>query len=76
MAKINLFCAVFLMLSIYFILRTEWNHAKDLNRQPAINGALESVPGDGMVTARIQVLLTQSLKHLLFHISSAVILLI
>lgn len=36
-------------------LNPEWNHAKDLNRQPAINGALESVPGDGMVTARIQV---------------------
>ncbi|KAF0030090.1 hypothetical protein F2P81_016821 [Scophthalmus maximus] len=35
-------------------LNPEWNHAKDLNRQPAINGALESVPGDGMVTARIQ----------------------
>ncbi|KAG7455593.1 splicing factor, arginine/serine-rich 15-like isoform X1 [Solea senegalensis] len=36
-------------------LNPEWNVAKDINRQTAVNGALESVPADGMVTAHIQV---------------------
>ncbi|XP_039634059.1 SR-related and CTD-associated factor 4-like isoform X2 [Perca fluviatilis] len=36
-------------------LNPEWNHGKDLNKQAAVNGALESVPADGTVTAHIQV---------------------
>ncbi|XP_034721514.1 SR-related and CTD-associated factor 4-like isoform X2 [Etheostoma cragini] len=40
-------------------LNPEWNHSKDLNKQAAVNGALESVPADGTVTAHIQVPLVQ-----------------
>ncbi|XP_039987318.1 SR-related and CTD-associated factor 4-like isoform X2 [Xiphias gladius] len=36
-------------------LNPEWNNAMDLNKQAAVNGALESVPADGTVTAHIQV---------------------
>ncbi|XP_019944168.1 SR-related and CTD-associated factor 4-like isoform X2 [Paralichthys olivaceus] len=35
-------------------LNPEWTNAKDLNKPVAVNGALESVPADGMVTAHIQ----------------------
>lgn len=35
-------------------LNPEWNNGKDLIKQAAVNGALESVPADGTVTARIQ----------------------
>ncbi|XP_032363247.1 SR-related and CTD-associated factor 4 isoform X3 [Etheostoma spectabile] len=40
-------------------LNPEWNHGKDLNKQAAVNGALESVPADGTSTAHIQVPLVQ-----------------
>lgn len=43
-------------------LNPEWTGAKDLNTPVAVNGALESVPADGMVTAHIQVLLILSLN--------------
>ncbi|XP_059187251.1 SR-related and CTD-associated factor 4-like [Centropristis striata] len=36
-------------------LNPEWNNGKDLNKQAAVNGALESVPADGTITAHIQV---------------------
>ncbi|XP_051255420.1 SR-related and CTD-associated factor 4 isoform X2 [Dicentrarchus labrax] len=36
-------------------LNPEWNNAKDLNKLAAVNGALESVPADGTITAHIQV---------------------
>nr|XP_020468805.1 splicing factor, arginine/serine-rich 15-like [Monopterus albus] len=36
-------------------LNPEWNNAKDLNKQAALNGVLESVPAEGTVTAHIQV---------------------
>ncbi|XP_042342214.1 SR-related and CTD-associated factor 4-like isoform X2 [Plectropomus leopardus] len=36
-------------------LNPEWNHGKDINKQAAVNGALQSVPADGTVTAHIQV---------------------
>ncbi|KAM7399031.1 hypothetical protein PAMP_018325 [Pampus punctatissimus] len=36
-------------------LNPEWNNAKELNKQAAVNGALESVPADGIITAHIQV---------------------
>ncbi|XP_053279094.1 SR-related and CTD-associated factor 4 [Pleuronectes platessa] len=35
-------------------LNPEWTNAKDLSKPAAVNGALESVPADGMVTAHIQ----------------------
>ncbi|XP_060929454.1 SR-related and CTD-associated factor 4-like isoform X2 [Limanda limanda] len=35
-------------------LNPEWTNAKDLSLLAAVNGALESVPADGMVTAHIQ----------------------
>nr|XP_046245606.1 SR-related and CTD-associated factor 4-like isoform X2 [Scatophagus argus] len=37
-------------------LNPEWIKAKDLNVLPVVNGALESVPGDGTITAHSQVL--------------------
>ncbi|XP_049889605.1 SR-related and CTD-associated factor 4-like isoform X1 [Epinephelus moara] len=40
-------------------LNPEWNHGKDLKKQAAVNGALESVPADGTVTAHIQVPVVQ-----------------
>ncbi|XP_040903032.1 SR-related and CTD-associated factor 4-like [Toxotes jaculatrix] len=40
-------------------LNPEWNHAKDLNKKAVVNGALESVPADGTVTAHIQVPVVQ-----------------
>ncbi|XP_034405159.1 SR-related and CTD-associated factor 4-like isoform X2 [Cyclopterus lumpus] len=36
-------------------LNPEWNNGKDLSKQPSVNGALESVPAEGTVTAHIQV---------------------
>ncbi|XP_026148618.1 SR-related and CTD-associated factor 4-like [Mastacembelus armatus] len=36
-------------------LNPEWNNAKDLNKQAAVNGVLESLPADGTITAHIQV---------------------
>ncbi|XP_042269320.1 SR-related and CTD-associated factor 4-like [Thunnus maccoyii] len=36
-------------------LNPEWNTAKDFNKQAAVNGALESLPADGNITAHIQV---------------------
>lgn len=36
-------------------LNPEWNNGKDFNKRAAVNGALESVPADGTVTAHIQV---------------------
>lgn len=62
MGKIHLLDAAFLILSLHFPLLTEWNNAMDLNKQAAVNGALESVPADGTVTAHIQVMLIQSLN--------------
>ncbi|KAF7665316.1 hypothetical protein LDENG_00147840 [Lucifuga dentata] len=35
-------------------LNPEWKDAKDLNKSAGVNGALESVPADGSVTAHIQ----------------------
>ncbi|GAA6232728.1 splicing factor, arginine/serine-rich 15-like isoform X1 [Lates japonicus] len=40
-------------------LNPEWNNAKDFSKQTAVNGALESVPADGTVTAHIQMPLVQ-----------------
>lgn len=37
----------------------------DLNKQAALNGALERVPAEGTATALIQVMLTQSLNTFL-----------
>ncbi|XP_056296506.1 SR-related and CTD-associated factor 4-like isoform X2 [Pseudoliparis swirei] len=36
-------------------LNPEWNNGKDLSKQASVNGALESVPAEGTVTAHIQV---------------------
>ncbi|XP_054452115.1 SR-related and CTD-associated factor 4-like isoform X2 [Anoplopoma fimbria] len=36
-------------------LNPEWNKGKDLSKQASVNGAPESVPADGTVTAHIQV---------------------
>ncbi|KAM8769352.1 SR-related and CTD-associated factor 4-like [Acanthopagrus schlegelii] len=36
-------------------LNPEWNHAMDLNKLPAVNGAHENVPADGAIAAHIQV---------------------
>uniref|UniRef100_UPI0037E6F831 SR-related and CTD-associated factor 4-like n=1 Tax=Semicossyphus pulcher TaxID=241346 RepID=UPI0037E6F831 len=36
-------------------LNPDWNNAKDLHNPAAVNGALESVPADGTITAHIQV---------------------
>nr|XP_020501950.1 LOW QUALITY PROTEIN: splicing factor, arginine/serine-rich 15-like [Labrus bergylta] len=36
-------------------LNPDWNKAKDLNKAPAVNGASESVPVDGTITAHVQV---------------------
>lgn len=63
------------MLSLYFHLCTEWNNAKDPNKQAAVNGALECVPADGAITAHIQVMLIQSLNTF-YDIRSALILLV
>ncbi|KAA8593998.1 hypothetical protein FQN60_004832 [Etheostoma spectabile] len=49
-------------------LNPEWNHGKDLNKQAAVNGALESVPADGTSTAHIQVMLMQSLNTFLLKL--------
>ncbi|XP_029301921.1 splicing factor, arginine/serine-rich 15-like [Cottoperca gobio] len=35
-------------------LNTEWDNGKDFNKKAAVNGALESVPADGAITAHIQ----------------------
>lgn len=64
------------MLPLYFLLCSEWNTAKDFNKQAAVNGALESLPADGNITAHIQVMLIQSLNTVLSNIASAVILLV
>ncbi|XP_070762265.1 SR-related and CTD-associated factor 4-like [Enoplosus armatus] len=40
-------------------LNPEWNNAKDLNKQAAVNGALECVPADGTITAHIQMPLVE-----------------
>lgn len=72
----RLLVADFLMLSLYFLLCSEWNNAMGLNKQAAVNGALESVPADGTITAHIQVMLLQSLNTVLSNIASAVILLV
>ncbi|TNN75093.1 Splicing factor, arginine/serine-rich 15 [Liparis tanakae] len=36
-------------------LNPEWNNGMDLSKQASVNGALESVPAEGTVTAHIQV---------------------
>ncbi len=48
------------MLSLCFPLCTDWNKAKDLNKLPAVNGALESLPVDGTIAAHMQVMIVQS----------------
>lgn len=47
-----------------FFLCTEWNNAKDLSKQTAVNGVLEIAPADGSVTSRNQVMLIKTLNTL------------
>lgn len=46
-----------------FFFPAEWNRSKDQSQQALVNGALESLPVDGAITAHMQVMMMQFLKR-------------